>query len=375
MRFFQTNHEGEYVEQLHRAADSPTGCSSTPARGRTTRGRSATRSRSPGCRRSRSTVRRRARARSGAASSVIARRLSSRTRQRARARRLPRRRSRARKEALGEPRATASPRALAERELDALLVTDLVNVRYLTGYTGSNGARGGRARTCARFITDFRYVERAGARGRRLRPRARAAGLLERARRRLARRARAARLRGRSTCRVRRTRGCASCCRRRRARARRRRWSRRCARSRSPREVERIRAAAELADEGYEWVRERGLAGRTEREVALALEERDAPPRRQRPELPVDRGLGRARRAAARRAARRRDRRAACSSRSTGARLDGYCSDCTRTWRRASSTATSREVYDARAAGAAGGARRRAARARPAARSTRSRAT
>ncbi len=31
-------------------------------------------------------------------------------------------------------------RLLAERELDALLVTDLVNVRYLTGFTGSNAA-------------------------------------------------------------------------------------------------------------------------------------------------------------------------------------------------------------------------------------------
>ena len=28
---------------------------------------------------------------------------------------------------------------LAERSLDLLLVTNLVNVRYLTGYTGSNG--------------------------------------------------------------------------------------------------------------------------------------------------------------------------------------------------------------------------------------------
>ena len=28
---------------------------------------------------------------------------------------------------------------LASRELDALLVTDLVNLRWLTGFTGSNG--------------------------------------------------------------------------------------------------------------------------------------------------------------------------------------------------------------------------------------------
>ena len=47
-----------------------------------------------------------------------------------------------------------------ERELDSLLVTDLVNVRYLTGFTGSNGA-------CVvtpderLFLTDFRYVAQA----------------------------------------------------------------------------------------------------------------------------------------------------------------------------------------------------------------------
>ena len=47
--------------------------------------------------------------------------------------------------------------AVAERELDALLVTDLVNVRYLTGYTGSNGLAivGQNLR---RFLTDFRYA-------------------------------------------------------------------------------------------------------------------------------------------------------------------------------------------------------------------------
>jgi Xaa-Pro aminopeptidase len=49
---------------------------------------------------------------------------------------------------------------LAERELDALLVTHLVNVRYLSGFSGTNGA-------CLvwpderLFFTDFRYTERA----------------------------------------------------------------------------------------------------------------------------------------------------------------------------------------------------------------------
>jgi Xaa-Pro aminopeptidase len=49
---------------------------------------------------------------------------------------------------------------LAERELDSLLVTNLVNVRYLTGFTGTNGA-------CVvapderLFFTDFRYLEQA----------------------------------------------------------------------------------------------------------------------------------------------------------------------------------------------------------------------
>ena len=46
-----------------------------------------------------------------------------------------------------------------------LLVTDLVNVRYLTGFTGSNGLAliGPDTRV---FVTDFRYVEQAAAGGR-----------------------------------------------------------------------------------------------------------------------------------------------------------------------------------------------------------------
>jgi len=51
---------------------------------------------------------------------------------------------------------------LAERDLDALLVTNLVNVRYLTGYTGTNGlAVVGRSPDLRRFVTDFRYVTQA----------------------------------------------------------------------------------------------------------------------------------------------------------------------------------------------------------------------
>src|SRR5215475_6144131 len=52
--------------------------------------------------------------------------------------------------------------ALGERGLDRMLVTDLTNVRYLTGFTGTNGAAicGPGVRV---FLTDFRYTERAAA--------------------------------------------------------------------------------------------------------------------------------------------------------------------------------------------------------------------
>jgi Xaa-Pro aminopeptidase len=51
---------------------------------------------------------------------------------------------------------------LGERELDRLLVTELTNVAYLTGFTGTNGACicGPGVRV---FLTDFRYTERAAA--------------------------------------------------------------------------------------------------------------------------------------------------------------------------------------------------------------------
>jgi Xaa-Pro aminopeptidase len=50
---------------------------------------------------------------------------------------------------------------LDEAGVDVLIVAELANVRYLTGYTGSNGLAviGPTTRV---FITDFRYVEQAG---------------------------------------------------------------------------------------------------------------------------------------------------------------------------------------------------------------------
>jgi Xaa-Pro aminopeptidase len=51
----------------------------------------------------------------------------------------------------------------AERDLDAVLVTDLLNVRYLTGFTGSNGALLLRTDGADVFGTDGRYTTQAGA--------------------------------------------------------------------------------------------------------------------------------------------------------------------------------------------------------------------
>jgi Xaa-Pro aminopeptidase len=48
--------------------------------------------------------------------------------------------------------------ALGEREADVLLVTDLINVRWLTGFTGSNAAAVVGREGSRRFVTDFRYL-------------------------------------------------------------------------------------------------------------------------------------------------------------------------------------------------------------------------
>jgi len=50
---------------------------------------------------------------------------------------------------------------VAERELDALLVTNVVNVRWLTGFSGSNAVAVVGAGFQPRFLTDFRYLVQA----------------------------------------------------------------------------------------------------------------------------------------------------------------------------------------------------------------------
>ena len=160
---------------------------------------------------------------------------------------------------------------LTEEGLDLILVTDLVNVRYLTGYTGSNGLAlvGPRTRT---FLTDFRYVEQAAEEvdpsyERRLAPRE----LLETAVEelpdgavRLGFEDAALSVRQHGELRSRlpdavELLAAGSIVERLRA-------------VKDPAEIEAIRAAAAAADEAFQSVIGHGLVGRTEQEVALALE-------------------------------------------------------------------------------------------------------
>jgi Xaa-Pro aminopeptidase len=215
-------------------------------------------------------------------------------------------------------------------DVDALLVTDLVNVRYLTGFTGSNGMAvvGPDVR---RFITDFRYVEQAQAQVEgydvEQAPQDFNAALKDgwpdgpfrlgfeddhvTVRRHV-------RLRELLPDRVELVPagGAVEALRA----------------VKDSGEIARIRAAAELADAVYGMLHEQGLVGRTERDVALAIEnemrrlgaegpsfdsivassERGALPHAEPADLPIARGT--------------------LVTLDIGARLDGYCSDCTRTW-------------------------------------------
>ncbi|MFA4928070.1 MAG: Xaa-Pro peptidase family protein [Patulibacter sp.] len=72
--------------------------------------------------------------------------------------------------ALAADRSDRLAAILAERELDGVVITNLHDIRWLTGFTGSNAVvivgrekHGDEVRDLRRFVTDFRYVEQAEA--------------------------------------------------------------------------------------------------------------------------------------------------------------------------------------------------------------------
>ncbi len=231
---------------------------------------------------------------------------------------------------------------LDEPGLDALLVTELTNVRYLCGFTGTNGlclvGKGLRA-----FLTDFRYVERAEQEvgegwervtiEREMLPpvfdrfsdgklgfedahvSVRQLSKVEEASPEEVELAPAGDL------------------------------VEQLRRVKDDGEVEAIAAAAKLADEVYAWAIERGLAGRTERDVARAAEARirelgaepsfpaivAAGPTGAQPHAePGEREIGKGELVVF----------------DMGAQLDGYCSDCTRTFATGEPGEKAREVYE-----------------------------
>ena len=216
------------------------------------------------------------------------------------------------------------------KDVDALLVTEPANLRYVTGFTGSNGFAvvGPQMR---RFVTDFRYVEQAKVEVPDFDREQGPQELL------------AARLRTvwtgssgsgstRATCRCARTSASVSCCRRTSSSSPRRASSRRSARSRS-----RGRSCASARPPRWStrstpgcsssgWSARPSATSRSRSSTRCACAARRG--RRSTRSSP---------RASTARCRTRRPRDVAIApdtlvTLDIGAVLDGYCSDCTRTW-------------------------------------------
>jgi Xaa-Pro aminopeptidase len=111
-------------------------------------------------------------------------------------------------------------------------------------------------------------------------------------------------------------------------------------------ELEAIRAAAQLADSALQRTLERGLAGRTEREVALDLEAEMRALGAEEPSFPSIVAAGSH---GALPHAEPRDvkiGRGVLVTIDWGARLDGYCSDCTRTYATGEIDGEAARVYE-----------------------------
>ncbi len=234
---------------------------------------------------------------------------------------------------------------LPDAGLDLVLVTDNVNVRYLTGYTGSNGVAviGPDTRT---FLTDFRYVEQAAEEvdpsfHRRRSSRDLLDGVgeslpagelrlgFEEAHVSVRQHARIRELLPRRIELV----GAFGLVEGLRA-------------VKQPDEVAAIRAASELADAAFEQLAGSGLLGRTERDLAIALEFEIRRRGAERPSFdPIVAGgpHGALPHAIPRDAEIRRGELVVID---WGAEVDGYCSDCTRTLAAGEPSSEARDVYE-----------------------------
>jgi Xaa-Pro aminopeptidase len=229
--------------------------------------------------------------------------------------------------------------------VDVILITDLVNVRYLTGYTGSNGLALVGPRTRA-FITDFRYVDQAAdevdpAFERRRAPLDLAEAVAEALPIEPLRLGfddthvsvrQHARLQELLPERIELV-GAGGLIESLRA-------------VKEPEEVEAMQAATALADAAFGRLIEGGLAGRTERELALALEREMLERGAQRPSFDTIVAAGP--HGALPHAQPRDDeiRRGDLVVIDWGAKLGGYCSDCTRTLAAGEPGDEARAVYE-----------------------------
>ena len=229
--------------------------------------------------------------------------------------------------------------------VDVTLVTHPLNVRYLTGFTGSNGVAvvGPQTRV---FITDFRYVEQAAEEVEPSFDRRRAPqdlledvpGVLPAGPLRLGFEEnhvtvrQHARLRELLEERVELV-GLGALTERLRA-------------IKEPGEIEAIRAAAGVADVAFARLIDQGLIGRTEREAAIALE------RMMLEEGAAGPSFGSIVAAGAHGALPHAQPRQVEIQRGDmvvidwGAQVDGYCSDCTRTIAAGQVPAHARDIYD-----------------------------
>ena len=238
-------------------------------------------------------------------------------------------------------RAERLAKLVAERDLDRLFVSELINVRYLTGFSGTNGA-------CLVgedefiFFTDFRYTERAAQEvGEEWERPGAERELIPQI---------AARMRGRvgfedaklSVRSLGRLEAAVSegvkllpagdLVEELRAR-------------KEPEEIERIAAAAELADEVYRWALDRGLTGRTEREIARACEARIRELGAE-PSFPPIVAAGDNGALPHAEPGERDIAEGELVVFDMGAELEGYCSDCTRTYATGEPEDKAREIYE-----------------------------